>query len=204
MKNIYSLISKIPSLYDLASSIVGYTASVDYFVSKIPFSPDDTFSVLDAGCGTGPYSLALLRRFKNCQAVAFDLDEGLVAQLKIQAGADGRLKVFVGDISQELESLINQRFDLVVTAGVLEYVPMSEAVRNLSMYLKTDGYFLNSPVRNTYWGRIICMAYGCKPYSLDENKAVFLNNGFTLVRHLVLPKYRPSSFKEAHIFKKLA
>src|SRR3989344_1421713 len=77
-EKIYSTIGQATSLYDFLALATGYKKSVEYFVSQFPFSESDSIKVLDAGCGTGLYSFAVLKKYKNAKITAFDLNEKLV------------------------------------------------------------------------------------------------------------------------------
>src|SRR3989344_5291110 len=162
-RSVYSTIGKVAPLYDLFSNVIGYKKSVDYFVSQLPFSKDSSFKVLDAGCGTGPYSLALLKQYKNVQITDFDL---------------------------------------IIVSGVFEYLPMEKVLVNLSRFLESGGYFLHSPVRDNFLGKLVCKLYICKTRSREHNIEIFERNGFVLQKVLRMPLYTPVPFKEAHLFIK--
>jgi ubiquinone/menaquinone biosynthesis C-methylase UbiE len=204
-KQIYSAIGNITSIYDFLSSVTGYKKSVKYFISQLPFPEDSSIKVLDAGCGTGPYSFAVLEKYKNAVVTAFDLNEKLIAYTQEKArkhNLEKRVHVFTGDIAGQLSEIENQKFDLIITAGVLVYVPHEETVKNLSRFLVPGGYFFDSPNRDSAWGRLICKLYGCKPYPKNEDIEVFEKNGFVLIKDIKVPNTPAASFKDAHIFKK--
>lgn len=204
-KKIYSTVGKITSTYDFLASVTGYKKSVEYFISQLPFSENDSIKVLDAGCGTGVYSFAILKKYKNAKITAFDLDVKLVDYVKektLRNKLGDHIRVFAADITGPLSEIENEKFDLIITAGVLVYVPHEKTVRNLSRFLISGGYFFNSPNRDSVWGRFICKLYACKPYPKTENISVFEKNGFTLEKDIKVPKTPAASFKDAHIFKK--
>ena len=205
-EKIYSAIGRITLIYDFLASITGYKKSVEYFISQLPFSEDDLIRVLDAGCGTGSYAFALLKKYKNAKVTAFDLDENLINSIKekvVKNKLSNRMRVFRADIAGPLLEIENEKFDLIITAGVLVYVPHEATVINLSRFLDAGGYFFNSPNRDSAWGRFICKLYACKPYPKSENISVFERNGFVLVKDIKVPKIPAASFKDAHIFKKI-
>jgi len=105
--------------------------------------------------------------------------------------------LFSADIQGSLQEINNEKFNLIITAGVLEYVPIEQTVANLSRFLLPGGYFLNSPVKNNLVGKITGWFYVFKPYSRSRNTQAFTKDGFELVKLLV-----HWSFKELHIFKK--
>jgi len=79
----------------------------------------------------------------------------------------------------------------------LEYVNPESGVRNLSLYLKKGGYFLNSPIKEGLSGQIVGKLYRFKPHSKKENVEAFTKNGFRLEKMRSFPV-----IKEAHLFKK--
>lgn len=202
-KSIYSFIGLIAPLYDLCSYFLGYKKSVDYFISQLPFTKESSIRVLDAGCGTGPYSLAILKKYKNSRVTSFDFSDKLVEHLKekiLKNKYNNRARLFTADIQGALGEIGDEKFDLIITSGVLEYVPQEKTLKNLSRFLISKGYFLNSPVRDTFFGELVCKLYDCKPYSRKQNIQTFTDNNFTLQKIIELPWYAPASFKEAHLF----
>lgn len=204
-KKVYKFIGSISPFYTLLTSIVGYRKSVDFFVSKLSFQKDDDIKVLDAGCGIGLYSSIILKKYRNSSVTAFDLNPKLVEELKKREFKNypDRLKIFKADIQNPPKEIENEKFDLIITSGVLEYVPLQDTIKNLSKFLKLDGYFFNSPVKDNLYGKIVCNLYSCKPYSKKENLESFTRNNFSLDKHIYLPWYYPASFKEGYIFKKI-
>ncbi len=202
---VYTSIGRIAALYDSALEFTGYKASVEYFVSNLPFSKTDSFTVLDAGCGTGLYSLAVLKRFPNSHVTAFDLNKQMIEQLKNKTEKENfndRVNIFTADI-QDAHSESLGKFDLIITAGVLEYVPQEQVIAILSSHLLPSGYFFNSPVRDTAYGKAVGILYGFVPYSNSKNIQSFEKNGFKLIKTIPLPPYRLPSFKLGHLFRKI-
>ncbi len=194
------LYTSIAEVYDLMLWITGYKIAVRYFIKQLPFKQDQPINVLDAGSGTGLYSFALLDRFSQAHITAFDFNADMIHQMQktIQRkGLSDRVKTFVGDVTKPVPG-IQQQFDVIITGGVLEYVNPEEAVKNLSQYLKSNGYFLNSPVKDDWLGRVVAKLYHFKPHSHEDNINAFTNNGYKLEKEVSLP-----ILKEAHLFQKL-
>lgn len=192
--------SAIAEAYDLMLWVTGYKIAVGYFIKQIPFKQSEPISVLDAGSGTGLYTFALLEKFPRANVTAFDFNRDMIEQMQrsIQRkGLSDRVQTFTGDVTKPIPE-IHQQFDLIITGGVLEYVNPKEAVRNLSQYLKQGGYFLNSPVKDNWLGRIVAKLYHFRPHSREENMNAFTSNGYKLEKAVSLP-----IIKEAHVFQKL-
>ena len=203
---IYSFIGNFTSFYDFLETITGYKKSVKYFVSQLPFPSDQNIKILDAGCGTGTYTFAILEQYKNAHITAFDRDEKHIEYLKrrvVEKNLENKVDAFVEDLIGSLSRIHDKKFDLILTSGVLVYVPHEETIRKLSHFLTSEGYFFNIPNRDSLWGRFVCRLYACKPYSREENVAVFERNGFELINNIKVPSTPTASFKDAHIFRKL-
>jgi len=203
--NVYSTIGNMTSLYEVLASVTGYKKSVKYFISQLPFPDDAPLQILDAGCGTGLYAMELLKKYPHAHITAIDSGEKLMEyfQKKVtEKKLDEKVRLLVADIQSSLPELQHEQFDLVITAGVLEYVNQEAAIQNLSRFLVPGGYFYSLPVRDNALGRFICTIYACKPYTSHQNIVGFTRNGFTLHAEIDVPKTPSASFREAHLFKK--
>ena len=204
--NAQNLYSKITGLYDIGLWLNGYKGAANFIVSKLPFGVNDSFTVLDAGCGSGLYSIAVLKRFPNAQVVAFDLNRGMTEKMKnnlVRHGFESRTHVFVGNVLENINT-DERDFDLIITGGVLEYVEIKQAVQNLARYLRSGGYFLNSPVRDNWLGNLLSKLFGFTPHSSEKNISAFEQNGLKLWKSVAIPmRYFPICLiKGANIFKK--
>jgi len=206
VESLYHWIGKFGWLYDLGLKLSGYAMSVNIFVRVLKEEAKGPVNtVLDAGCGTGQYSLAILRQFPNAQIVSFDMQESLVKRAREnlhRAGFNDRARTFVGNIAGPLNE-IREQFDVITIAGVLEYVSPERTVTNLARFLKTGGYVLHVPVRDTAWGRFIGLLYHFSPYPRERIVKAFTSQGFALKRTYAIPFPPSASFKEAHIFQKV-
>jgi ubiquinone/menaquinone biosynthesis C-methylase UbiE len=201
----YSFLARV---YDvLFAKGLEYERAANIYVTELPLSKNDNIKVLDAGCGTGLFTIAILNVFPNAEVTAFDLNEKMLnrLQLKLKTKWQDRIvKTFSADIRGPL-FIVNDKFDLVITAGVLEYVNISMTIKNLSFHLKEGGYFLVAGVRNNMLGRFIGWVWGFKPYSIGQTLKTFKAAGFDLVEFI-----KPSRgffllrlAKQAFIFKKI-
>jgi SAM-dependent methyltransferase len=199
--------ARVARSYDFLLAINGYRRAVRHIVRLLPFPHDEAFTVLDAGCGTGLYSIAILEQFANAHVVAFDMSAEMVQKMKAnlaEYGSAGRVEVFVGDVRDDI-SYPFQSFDLIITGGVLEYVKIDESVLQLSRYLKPGRFFLNSPVRDNFFGRLVGRVAGFTPHTNEANVRAFTQQGFAVERLAKLPVlYLPTSLaKDAHLFQKI-
>ncbi|HWP93699.1 MAG TPA: methyltransferase domain-containing protein [Thermodesulfobacteriota bacterium] len=199
------LYSRLAKIYDMGLYLNGTKRAYDFFVKQLPFPEDKEIKVLDAGAGTGQFTLAILRRFPKAEIVAFDLNQNMIEELKItlkNKGLTNSVKTFIANASKPIPEIANNQFDLVVTCGVLEYVYPEDTIKNLASYLKPNGYFFNSPVKDNIWGKLLGTAFVFKPYSQERIIRAFTGCGFTLLRLLKIPiRYLPASLmKEGYLF----
>jgi ubiquinone/menaquinone biosynthesis C-methylase UbiE len=109
--------------------------------------------ILNAGCGTGDDTLALVRaltsRGPEYQTIdAFDLTPAMLAHLQESLDAKRIKNVRLKEANVlDLESLPTEwtNYDLIISAAMLEYVPreaLVTALRSLRMRLAAGGRFL--------------------------------------------------------------
>lgn len=205
--NHQNLYTGIAYMYDLGLYLNGYRRAVSYIARQLPFHPKRDLRVLDAGCGTGLYSIAILRQFPNATLVACDLNPDMVEKMKnnlVKQGLESRAKVFVGNVLEPMPDESEGSFDMIISGGVLEYVEISKAISNFSRYLKKGGYWLNSPVKNNICGRVIGWWMKFVPYARRKNISAFVEGEFELEKEMAIPWYYfpICMVKEAHLFKK--
>ena len=97
--------------------------------------------ILDAGCGTGRVTAAILRKFPNSRVTAVDASENMVHQ------ARDTLKAFSTRVSVErwdlLELPYENQFDLVFSTAVFHWVPDHDHLfKVLFRVLKSGGVLL--------------------------------------------------------------
>ena len=70
----YDSISSIAKFYDVFLMLTGYTREIAYFIDQLPFEKDAPLKVLDTACGTGPYTMTILKKYPNAHITSFDLN----------------------------------------------------------------------------------------------------------------------------------
>src|SRR4029453_563634 len=122
-----SYYDRIARLYDLTFKLNGYGRSLDRYLENHPLPVSRGAKILDAGCGTGLLTLALLRAIRFPVSItALDLSStSITAARKAIYYSTGRKR----DVTFTQGNLLSLPFadeslDLVVTAGALEYVPL--------------------------------------------------------------------------------
>jgi ubiquinone/menaquinone biosynthesis C-methylase UbiE len=145
-----SYYDKIAAYYDLTFKLNGYGRSLDQYFANHPLPVSRGAKILDAGCGTGLLTLALLRTLHFPVSItALDLSAtSISAAKKAVAESPGRTR----DVTFAEGNLLSLPFsdnslDLVVTSGALEYVPLGEGMAELSRVIAPGGHLLHIPCR---------------------------------------------------------
>ncbi len=185
---------RIADVHNLAMKINGYRDSAaKYFRSlKLDVKPDSL--VLDAGCGTGLATLAFYSAgYRPQETFALDLSFKSLEVAKEQFEDDKISAVkSVQTVQGNLLSLPfeDEKFDLVLTCGALEYVPLVGGLKELARVLKKDGTLVLIPVRPSLVGSMLEVLYNFKIHSLEEVKKVS-SNYFKIVGNHKFPLTEP-------------
>lgn len=144
-----SYYDRIARFYDLTFRINGYGRSLDQYFEQYPLPISRGAKILDAGCGTGLLTMALLRAIRfPVSIIALDLSaSSVVAARKSLYYSSGRKR----DVTFTQGNMLclpfaDNSLDLVVTAGALEYVPLADGMAELSRVIVPGGHLLNFPV----------------------------------------------------------
>ncbi len=127
-----------------------YAARVDTKAHNAYFERPATLSllpdvngkhVLDAGCGPGVYSEWLIEH--GAQVTAFDVNHKMVAAAKQRIG--DRADIRVADMEKPFDFLLDEDFDLVISALALDYVlDWRKTFREFNRVLRPGGVFVYS------------------------------------------------------------
>jgi ubiquinone/menaquinone biosynthesis C-methylase UbiE len=119
--------------------------------------------LLDAGCGTGWFSLAASQR--DAQVTSMDLGENLLAQVKKKCDTD----CVVGSILEI--PFPENTFDYVISSEVIEHTPDPyKALYEIHRVLKPGGIMvLSTPNKFWYWSLWLANIFKLRPYQGLEN-----------------------------------
>ncbi|HKO95623.1 MAG TPA: methyltransferase domain-containing protein [Pyrinomonadaceae bacterium] len=145
-----SYYDKIANVYDLTFKFNGYGRSLDHYFANHPLPISRGARILDAGCGTGLLTLALLRAVHFPVSItSLDLSAtSITAARKAVWESPGRTR----DVTFTEGNLLSLPFsdnslDLVVTSGALEYVPLGEGMTEVARVIAPGGHLLHLPCR---------------------------------------------------------
>ncbi len=150
---------RVAHFYDLTFKFNRYGHSIERYLREVSLPLSSGARILDAGCGTGLLTLSLMKVLKrDARITAVDLSaSSLLKARRASHQTETKLKHRVGFSQANILSLpfADETFELVVTSGALEYVPLREGFRELARVLAPDGYLLHLPVRPAPASRLL-------------------------------------------------
>jgi ubiquinone/menaquinone biosynthesis C-methylase UbiE len=168
-----SYYDRIARFYDLTFKVNGYGRSLDQYFETHPLPVSRGAKILDAGCGTGLLTLALLRSIRFPVSItALDLSSTSVAAARKALYYSSGRKRDVTFTQGNLLSLpfADESLDLVVTAGALEYVPLADGLTELARVIAPGGHLLHLPVHPGVIGVVLEILFRFKSHPPHEVK----------------------------------
>jgi ubiquinone/menaquinone biosynthesis C-methylase UbiE len=155
----------------LTFKINGYGRSLDEYFRMHPLPVYRGQRILDAGCGTGLLTMALLRAIRFPVSItALDLSStSIAAARKSLYYSDGRKR----DVSFTQGNMLclpfaDESLDMVVTAGALEYVPLADGLSELARVIVPGGHLLHLPVHPGIAGKFLEILFRFKSHPPKE------------------------------------
>jgi len=189
-----SIYDRFTNLYDLMFRVNGYGRSVERYLRETPLPLPAGARILDAGCGTGLLTLALLRMLERpANITAIDLSRRSLqtarrAALKLPPRP--RQRVAFAQANALSLPFADETFDLVLTSGVLEYLPLREGLGELARVLAPGGHLLFVPVRPSPLTRLLEVMFRFKahpPAEVDAHTRRF----FRVIEHHHFQPFEP-------------
>jgi len=168
-----SYYDRIARFYDLTFKVNGYGRSLDQYFENHPLPISRGAKILDAGCGTGLLTLALLRSIRFPVSItALDLSSTSVAAARRALYYSSGRKRDVTFTQGNLLCLpfADESLDLVVTAGALEYVPLADGITELARVIRPGGHLLHLPVHPGLIGVFLEILFRFKSHPPREVK----------------------------------
>lgn len=167
---------RIADVHNLALKVNGYRRSVAKYLKSLDLEIGPDSYVLDAGSGTGIVTLGFKDAgFHPKRSLAFDLS---INSLKIARDEFRREKKVDHKSIESVQGNVLQlpfadnTFDLVLSCGVLEYVPLDEGLSELSRVMKPGAKLVFIPVKPSLVGSVLEFLYKFKLHPLNEVRRV--------------------------------
>lgn len=146
-----TLYDRFADLYDITFKFNGYGRSLERYFREYPLPLAAGAQILDAGCGTGLLTLAMLRALpRPAHITALDLSApSLHKARRAIAATRPRCTHQVRFIQGNVLSLpfAADTFDFIATSGALEYVLLTQGLGELARVLRPGGHLLHLPIR---------------------------------------------------------
>lgn len=191
---------RIADVHNLALKLNGYKDSVAKFLKSLNLDIDNESMVLDAGSGTGIVTLALHHAgFRPKKTIAFDLSHNSLKLAVEQAGKekdvdDKNILAIQGNILQL--PFEDDSFDIVLSSGVLEYVPLDDGLKEFARVLKKGGKLVLLPVKPSLVGTVLELLYNFKIHPLEDVRRIS-QRYFNIVGNHKFPIAEPIAWSKA-------
>lgn len=197
---------RIADIHNLVMKINGYRDSVAKYLKSLNLEISEDSKVLDAGCGTGLVTLGFHSAgYRPGKFFALDLSYKSLEVAKEQFEADAVVAVRnAKTIQGNLLSMPfpDESFDVILTCGALEYVPLDEGIREIARTLKKDGTLVLIPIRPSLVGSVLEILYNFKTHSTEQVKQSS-QKYFDIIGNHRFPKTEPIGWsKNIFVLKK--
>ena len=190
---------RIADVHNLALKINGYRQSVEKYLKSLDLEIDENSYVLDAGSGTGIVTLGFHSAgFRPRKTIALDLSFNSlkVAREEFQKDTETDDKA-IAPVQGNVLSLpfADETFDLVLSCGVLEYVPLDDGLREMARVLKTGARLVFIPVKPSFVGSVLEILYKFKIHPL-KNVRKISQRYFNIIGRYEFPITEPISWSK--------
>jgi ubiquinone/menaquinone biosynthesis C-methylase UbiE len=167
---------RIADVHNLALKLNGYRQSVEKYLKSLDLRIDENSLVLDAGSGTGIVTLGFHSAgFRPRKTVALDLSYNSLKVAREEFEKDKKtddrnVTPVQGNILHM--PFADETFDLVLSCGVLEYVPLDEGLREMARVLKTGAKLVFIPVKPSLVGSVLEILYNFKIHPIKNVRKI--------------------------------
>lgn len=195
-----NLYDRIADVHNVTLRMNGYRRSVAKYIRSLELELGRDPLVLDAGSGTGILTLALASTdLKIKRSVALDLSHKSLVIAKEQFEKDkwtdsSKTDVVQGDINRF--PFADNTFDLIITCGALEYVPLDWGMEEMARVLKIRGKLVLIPIKPSVVGTVLEILYKFKRHKIEDVKTVAMRN-FSIVGNYEFAPIEPIGWSKS-------
>lgn len=201
-----SLYDRIAGLYNITFKFNGYGRSLENYLRNYLPALSHGSRILDAGCGTGLLTLTLMKVLKiPVRITSLDLSAPSLKTARKAVDGHKSSAQSVNFAQANVLSLpfADSSFDLVVTSGVLEYVPLNNGLGELARVLSPGGYILHLPVRPSPISRMLEVMFRFKAHPPEE-VADNINRYFEVIKDYKFPPHHPIGWSKTAVLARKA
>ena len=200
LKKTATFYDRIADVHNLALKLNGYRDSVAKFLGSLDLEIGPDSMVLDAGSGTGIVTLAFHQAgYRPAKTVAFDLS-GNSLQIAMEQAAKEKFADSENIVAVQGNVLkmpfADESFDLVLSCGVLEYVPLEDGMSEFARVLKSGGKVVLLPVKPSLVGSVLELLYNFKIHPPEDVRRT-ARKYFNIVGEPEFPIAEPISWSKA-------
>lgn len=192
---------RIARFYDLTFKVNGYGRALDQYLETHPLPISRGARILDAGCGTGLLTHALLRAIRFPVAItALDLSSTSVVEARksLYYSAGRKRDVTFAQGNLLCLPFADESLDLVVTSGALEYVKLSDGLTELARVIAPGGHLLHLPVHPSVIGVVLEILFRFKSHLPQEVKDE-TEKHFRIIHQYRFPRQEPIGWSKTAI-----
>lgn len=193
------LYDRIADVHNVALKMNGYRQSVTKYLRSLNMDLGPDPVVLDAGSGTGIQTLGLASAGLNIKrTVAFDISIKSLRVARDQFRKDKKVDAAALDLVQgDILSFpfAENTFDLVLSCGALEYVPLDAGMAEIARVLKKGGKLVFIPVKPSVVGSVLEVLYKFKTHKMEDVKRIALRH-FSIVGNHTFPAIEPMGWSK--------
>ena len=194
-----NLYDRIADVHNLALRLNGYRDSVAKYLRSLDLQIDEDSLVLDAGSGTGIVTMSLQDAgYKPKRTIAFDLSFNSLRLSREQFRKDK--KTDARSISTTQGNVLklpfaDETFDVIITCGVLEYVPLDDGLKELARVLKPEAKLVLMPVKPSLVSSVLEFLYNFRIHPLKDVRRIS-QRYFKIVGNHRFPMIEPISWSK--------
>jgi len=197
--NTQNLYDRIADVHNLALRLNGYRDSVAKYLRSLDLKITEDSLVLDAGSGTGIVTMSLQDAgYKPKRTIAFDLSFNSLRLSREQFRKDKktdarRISTTQGNVLKL--PFADETFDVIITCGDLEYVPLDDGLKELARVLKPEAKLVLMPVKPSLVSSVLEFLYNFRIHPLKDVRRIS-QRYFKIVGNHRFPMIEPISWSK--------